>query len=325
MINNLQYNSGDNISKNKLKIVSLGKLGIGKTHLINRFIDTKTNDTLITKDSILTNKQSFRKDIYKEKTYLKDYYYKEDKYTLNIIDTPGQNEFTPSISNHLKIGVHGYLLVFSISDSNSFEIVQHANQIIINSMEAKYIPRVVVGINDTNHKVAITDSKIKEFCKLIKSPYIEYNISESYPTNYNIEKIFYKLIKEIRKQQKHKYPFNIKNASYMKSNFIIKNHNFFKLINKILMITNIIISVVSCIQCFVFITVFILNVIINNMFDKDKENSPKIDYFLFYYIIFYFAFTIINGLSNYRAYCNLKEKLDGFCISVTKYFSNRYR
>lgn len=93
-----------------------------------------------------------------DESYSKNYLNKNQELKINIIDTPGQSEYTPGLPNKycvgkntfLKfiikcLGVSGYILCFSIDDAHSFEIIQHVNKILLESIGTKYVPRVIVA------------------------------------------------------------------------------------------------------------------------------------------------------------------------------------
>lgn len=95
---------------------------------------------------------------FEDEILIKNYLYQNDEVKIIFVDSPGQNEFTPFLQNKYFIGkslyiisllnnkgVNAYLLVYSIADSNSFDVIQHINSILLNSVGAKYVPRIIVG------------------------------------------------------------------------------------------------------------------------------------------------------------------------------------
>ena len=80
-----------------------------------------------------------------EETFIKNIVYKKEDIKLVILDTIGQNEYTPFLQNKYCIGVHGYILVYAINDENSFEAIQHINKILLESIGSKFVPRIIVG------------------------------------------------------------------------------------------------------------------------------------------------------------------------------------
>lgn len=67
-----------------------------------------------------------------------------DEYATEIIDTAGQDEFS-SFQRTYATGVHGYVLVYSVTSKNSFEMVKIINDKILNYLGTEKVPRVLVG------------------------------------------------------------------------------------------------------------------------------------------------------------------------------------
>jgi small GTP-binding protein len=114
----------------KRKVIVLGKMNVGKTSLIQRFVDNNIQE---------------RPKVLQEEMFYKNYFYKNEELKLSILDTVGQSEFTPGLPQRYCIGVHGYILAFSLDDNDSFEVIQHVNKILLESIGTKYIPRILVG------------------------------------------------------------------------------------------------------------------------------------------------------------------------------------
>jgi small GTP-binding protein len=208
-----------NTRMKKRKIIILGKMGVGKSSIIKRFVDnTATEKTKATM----------------EETFNKNYFYKNEELRLIILDTAGQSEYTPALPNRYCIGVHGYILAFSIDDNHSFEVIQHVNRVLLESIGTKYIPRILVGNKkDLESSREVSLDRIKKLAKALKCPYIECSATEG---GAEIEKIFYKLLKEVDKESNDEYPYDIKNST-MKMNFIRKHHKNFNLVLLVLLAT----------------------------------------------------------------------------------------
>ena len=57
----------------------------------------------------------------------------------------GQDEYS-RLSRNASLGVHGYILVFSIVSRQSFEMIHHVNDLLFNTLgDAPDVPRVLVG------------------------------------------------------------------------------------------------------------------------------------------------------------------------------------
>ena len=70
-----------------------------------------------------------------ENTFSKEIKYKGQEYSTEIVDTAGQDEYSILNSKHF-IGIHGYMLVYSVSSMQSFEMVQVIREKIINHLVA---------------------------------------------------------------------------------------------------------------------------------------------------------------------------------------------
>jgi Fe2+ transport system protein B len=132
-----------------------------------------------------------------------------------------------SVTNYLIEGVHGYILTFSIEDKHSFEVIQHVNKILLESIGSKYIPRILVGNKkDFETHREVSEDRIKKLAKNLKCPYIECSALQG---GSEIEKIFYKLLKEVDKEVNDQYPYDIKNSN-IHMNYIRKHHKSFNLL-----------------------------------------------------------------------------------------------
>lgn len=67
-----------------------------------------------------------------------------DEFATEIVDTAGQDEFS-IFQRPYAVGVHGYVLVYSVTSKNSFEMVKIINDKILNSLGTDKVPRVLVG------------------------------------------------------------------------------------------------------------------------------------------------------------------------------------
>jgi len=96
-----------------------------------------------------------------ENTFSKSVTYKGVEYDCDIIDTAGQvcihqqlvtpcayheakDEYSILNSKHA-IGIHGFVLVYSVTSRNSFDMIQIVYDKIVNFCGIKEIPCVIVG------------------------------------------------------------------------------------------------------------------------------------------------------------------------------------
>lgn len=162
-----------------------------------------------------------------EENYSKNFLFKNEEVKMHMIDTAGQSEFTPALPNRYCIGVHAYILAFSIDNNHSFEVIQHVNRILLDGIGTKYIPRILVGNKkDLESHREVSEERIKKLAKSMKCPYIECSALEG---GAEIDKIFYKLLKEVDKEINDEYPYDIKNST-IKMNYIRKHHKTFNFI-----------------------------------------------------------------------------------------------
>src|SRR5438045_8144653 len=68
-----------------------------------------------------------------ENTFSKTIRCKGQDYLTEIVDTAGQDEYSILNSKHF-IGIHGYMLVYSVSSLASFEMVQVIRDKILNHL-----------------------------------------------------------------------------------------------------------------------------------------------------------------------------------------------
>lgn len=86
----------------------MGSRSVGKSSLVVRYVEEAFVD-------------SYYPTI--ENVFNKTIKYRNKEYDCDIIDTAGQDEYSILNSRHA-IGIHGYILVYSIALRSSFEMVQ---------------------------------------------------------------------------------------------------------------------------------------------------------------------------------------------------------
>lgn len=79
-----------------------------------------------------------------ENTFTKAIKHNGQEYECDIIDTAGQDEYSLLNSRHA-VGIHGYILVYSVASRNSFDMVRTVHDKIVNQSGMATIPCVVVG------------------------------------------------------------------------------------------------------------------------------------------------------------------------------------
>ncbi|KAH8167763.1 hypothetical protein CIB48_g482, partial [Xylaria polymorpha] len=111
------------------KVAIVGSRSVGKSSLAVQFVDGHFVE-------------SYYPTI--ENTFSKVIRHKGQDYTTEIVDTAGQDEYSILNSKHF-IGIHGYMLVYSVSSLPSFEMVQVIREKILNHLGTDWVPIVIVG------------------------------------------------------------------------------------------------------------------------------------------------------------------------------------
>ncbi|KAH6603366.1 GTPase [Trichoderma ceciliae] len=111
------------------KVAIVGSRSVGKSSLAVQFVDGHFVD-------------SYYPTI--ENTFSKTIQYKGQDFATEIVDTAGQDEYSILNSKHF-IGIHGYMLVYSVSSLPSFEMVQVIREKILNHLGTESVPIVIVG------------------------------------------------------------------------------------------------------------------------------------------------------------------------------------
>jgi len=165
------------------KIAIVGSRSVGKSSLAVRYVDGHFVE-------------SYYPTI--ESTFSKEIKYKGQEYATEIVDTAGQDEYSILNSKQV-IGTHGYMLVYSVSSLQSFEMVQVIRDKILNHLGTDSVPIVIVG-NKSDlrpEQRQVTPEQGKALADKYKCAWTE--ASARY--NENVAKAFEMLIGEIEKSQ----------------------------------------------------------------------------------------------------------------------------
>ena len=183
-----------------LKLLTIGDQFVGKSSIINRYIDDKFNENI---------KPTLAID-YKTKMIQKG----ENLIKISIYDTAGEEKYRHLIKNYYN-GSNGILLVFDITDKNSFDnlnfwLVELEKNCNLNNL---YI-FLVGNKTDLKKERKVSYDEAKNFADMKKIPYIEISAK----TGDNIDKLFNDFIKgtiiNIIEQKK-------KDNSFLKESFKI--------------------------------------------------------------------------------------------------------
>eukprot|EP00732_Lithocolla_globosa_P007174 Lithocolla_globosa_v1_NODE_8867_length_774_cov_20.365786.p1 type:complete len:187 gc:universal NODE_8867_length_774_cov_20.365786:664-104(-) len=162
------------------RIAVLGYRAVGKSSLTIQFVENHFVD-------------AYYPTI--ENTFTKTVRYRGQEYITEIIDTAGQDEYSIMNQKHA-LGIHGYILVYSITTPSSLENCKVIREKILDSTGTDWVPIVLVGNKSDlymNRQVPVEEGQ-----KLAA----EWNavfLEASAKHNENINQIFEEIINEIEK------------------------------------------------------------------------------------------------------------------------------
>ncbi|KZV76112.1 hypothetical protein PENSPDRAFT_570382 [Peniophora sp. CONT] len=170
--------AGDLLKKRKIAV--LGSRSVGKSSLVVQYIE-----------NIFV--ESYYPTI--EATFSKSIKYKGQEYDCDIIDTAGQDEYSILNSKHA-IGIHGFVLVYSVTSRNSFDMIQIVYDKIINFCGESKIPCVIVGSKaDLDQNRQVSRSEGEELARQNHAVFVE----TSAKTNINVAKVFESCLAEVER------------------------------------------------------------------------------------------------------------------------------
>jgi len=169
---------GDILKKRKIAV--LGSRSVGKSSLVIQFTENQFID-------------SYYPTI--ENTFSKSVNYKGVDYDCEIIDTAGQDEYSILNSKHA-IGIHGFVLVYSVTSRNSFDMIQIVYDKIVNFCGIKEIPCVIVGSKIDLSQRQVQPAEGEDLAKANHAAWVE----TSAKNNFNVSKVFEMCLGEIERQ-----------------------------------------------------------------------------------------------------------------------------
>ncbi|KAM9892892.1 hypothetical protein OXX80_007748 [Metschnikowia pulcherrima] len=169
------------------KIAMVGSRSVGKSSMTVRFVE----DHFV---------ESYYPTI--ENQFSKTITYKNQEYAIEILDTAGQDEFSIMTEKHL-IGIHGYLLVYSVTSRQSFELIEVIRDKILNSMGVDSIPVILLGNKcDLNFQRQVETNEGEALARKFNCKFLETSVRD----NVNINRAFVSLVDEIELIQNPETP-----------------------------------------------------------------------------------------------------------------------
>ncbi|THU77221.1 hypothetical protein K435DRAFT_878124 [Dendrothele bispora CBS 962.96] len=163
------------------KIAVLGSRSVGKSSLVKQFVENQFID-------------SYYPTI--ERAYVKTVLYKGEEFIFEVFDTAGQDEYSP-LNAQYAIGIHGYVLVYSIASRTSFEMIQIIYDKIVDFSGVVDIPCVIVGSkSDLGSSRQVSASELQRLAETNKAAWVE----SSAKNNVNVARAFELCLQEIEKR-----------------------------------------------------------------------------------------------------------------------------
>ena len=161
---------------------------------------------------------------------------------LDITDLDGQTEYTVYSPNKYSFGINGYLLIYSVNNRASFELLKTIND-KLNSIVGKKFPKIVMGNkSDLKEDREVSFEEGKKFADSINCPFME----SSAKNNINIQNGFLSLLIEINKIENN-FDINKICCPRLFQNFI-KNEKCSQYLCYFSFIMNIILAIVTIVM-----------------------------------------------------------------------------
>lgn len=118
---------------------------------------------------------------------------------LDILDTAGQEEYSAMRDQYMRTG-EGFLLVFAVNNSKSFEDISSYREQIKRVKDADIVPMILVGNKCDLATRAVDMTEAKDVAKNYGIPFIE----TSAKTRMGVDDAFYTLVREIKRDKERR-------------------------------------------------------------------------------------------------------------------------
>ncbi|KAM9828838.1 ras-related protein O-RAL-like [Syngnathus acus] len=161
------------------KVIMVGSGGVGKSALTLQFMY----------DEFVEDYEPTKADSYRKKVVLDG-----EDVQIDILDTAGQEDYAAIRDNYFRSG-EGFLLVFSITEYESFVSTAELREQILRVKEEESIPMLLVGNkSDLEERRKVTVEEVMEKVNEWRVQYVE----TSAKTRANVDKVFFDLMREVR-------------------------------------------------------------------------------------------------------------------------------
>ena len=164
------------------KVIMVGSGGVGKSALTLQFMY----------DEFVSDYEPTKADSYRKQVVLDG-----EETQIDILDTAGQEDYAAIRDNYFRSG-EGFLCVFSIVENESFQATSDFRDQILRVKQNDRVPFLLVG-----NKCDLEDSRqvpahdAQEKAQQWNVPYVE----TSAKTKHNVDKVFYDLMREVRRRK----------------------------------------------------------------------------------------------------------------------------
>mmetsp|Transcript_46755 Transcript_46755/g.97849 ORF Transcript_46755/g.97849 Transcript_46755/m.97849 type:complete len:326 (-) Transcript_46755:27-1004(-) len=168
---------GGGTSKARLqrKVAVLGFMGVGKSAVTIQFTEGHFAEP-------------YSPTI--ENTFQKVIRHKGIEYQTDILDTAGQDEYQ-IFHNRYAMGIHGYILMYSITSRRSFDMVETIRDKLLNAVGSEDMPHILVGNkSDLVHDREVPTEEGQRLAERWGIPFVECSAKQCT----NIEEVFKRLI-----------------------------------------------------------------------------------------------------------------------------------
>ncbi|KAL6075115.1 hypothetical protein STEG23_022554, partial [Scotinomys teguina] len=132
---------------------------------------------------------------------------------LDILDTAGQEEYSAMRDQYMRTG-EGFLCVFAINNTKSFEDIHHYREQIKRVKDSEDVPMVLVGNKCDLPSRTVDTKQAQDLARSYGIPFIE----TSAKTRQGVDDAFYTLVREIRKHKEKMSKDGKKKKKKSKSN-----------------------------------------------------------------------------------------------------------